>query len=253
MRGLTRRDLDLTDYAAVDRAFERDRPALVIHCAAMSRSPQCSADPAAARLQNVDVTRHLAGLAREVLFVFFSTDLVFDGEQGGYDESAVVSPLSVYAETKVAAEQNVATHPRHWIVRTSLNGGTSPTGDRGFNEQLRRDWQAGRTVRLFTDEHRSPVFAGVTARATWELVERAPAGLYHVAGAERLSRWRIGELLAARWPELRPRLEAASLRDYAGQPRPPDTSLNCAKAQRSLSFSLPRFSSWLAENREQAF
>ena len=97
------------------------------------------------------------------------------------------------------------------------------------------------------------VFAGVTARATWELVERAPAGLYHVAGAERLSRWRIGELLAARWPELRPRLEAASLRDYAGQPRPPDTSLNCAKAQRSLSFSLPRFSSWLAENREQAF
>jgi dTDP-4-dehydrorhamnose reductase len=34
----------------------------------------------------------------------FSSDLVFDGRQGNYDESAPPNPLSVYAETKVAAE-----------------------------------------------------------------------------------------------------------------------------------------------------
>lgn len=248
VRGLTRGDLELTNFAVVRRAFERDRPALIVHCAAVSRNPQCTANPPEARRQNVEVTEHLADLAREAQFVLFSTDLVFDGKQGWYDESAAVSPLSVYAETKVAAERVVARHPRHLIIRTSLNGGTSPTGDRGFNEQMRHDWRSGRTVRLFTDEYRAPMFAGVTARATWELVARAPAGIYHVAGTERLSRWQIGELVAARCPELHPRLEAASLHQYAGPPRSPDTTLDCGKAQRHLPFPLPRFAAWLAEN-----
>jgi len=253
VRGLTRGELELTDFAAVRRAFERDRPGLVIHCAALTRNPQCTADPAAARRENVAVTEHLAALASAGRFVLFSTDLVFDGNGGWYEENAPVNPLGVYAETKVAAEQVVARHPRHLIIRTSLNGGTSPTGDRGFNEQMRLEWQKGRTLRLFTDEYRAPLFAGLTARATWELVNRAPSGTYHVAGAERLSRWQIGEWIAARWPQLAPRLEAASLRDYAGPPRPPDTTLNCAKARPWLSFALPGFTDWLAQNPTEVF
>jgi dTDP-4-dehydrorhamnose reductase len=253
VRGLTRRELELTDFAAVRRAFAQDRPGLVIHCAALSRNPQCTAHPAQARLENVEVTEHLAALASQAQFVLFSTDLVFDGNQGWYAEEARVNPLSVYAETKVAAEQVAIRHPRHFIIRTSLNGGASPTGDRGFNEQMRLDWHQGRTTRLFTDEYRAPLFAGLTAQATWELVTRAPSGIYHVAGSERLSRWQIGERMAARWPQLAPRLEAASLRDYAGPPRPPDTTLNCAKAQQHLTFSLPGFTTWLTQNPAEDF
>src|SRR5882724_9372207 len=143
---LSRDRLDLTDFAAVRSEFRRQRPLLFIHCAALSRSPECQANPALARKQNVDVTALLAELASDIPFIFFSTDLVFDGRAGNYDESASVNPLSVYAETKVAAEQIVLANPRHTVVRTSLNGGTSPAGDRGFNEQLRCGWKAGQTL-----------------------------------------------------------------------------------------------------------
>ena len=71
-------------------------------------------------------------------------------------------------------------------------------------------------------------------------------GLYHLAGAERLSRWQIGQLLAQRWSHLNPRLEPASRLTYTGPPRPADTSLDCAKLQALLSFSLPRFTEWSA-------
>ncbi len=160
----------------------------------------------------------------------------------------------MYAETKVAAEQFVLANPRHTVIRTSLNGGTSPTGDRGFNEQMRRAWQAGRDAcSLFTDEFRSPIPAEVTARAIWELAALNRPGLYHVAGSERLSRWQIGQLLAARWPLLQPRIEAASLKEYQGAPRAPDTSLNCAKAQQLLSFRLPGLTEWLSAHPAEAF
>lgn len=251
--GLTRAQLDLLDFAAVRRRFASDRPGLVIHCAALSQSVACQSDPPLARRINVEVTQLLAELAADGRFVFFSTDLVFDGRQGNYAEDAPVNPLSVYGETKAAAEGIVARHPRHLIVRTSLNGGRSPTGDRGFNEQLRRAWQAGRTVRLFTDEYRCPIAAVETARAVWELIGAGLTGTFHVAGAERLSRWHLGQLLAARWPQLRPRIEAASLREYGGAPRPPDTSLNCARAEAALGRPLPGFTDWLAACADDEF
>ncbi len=249
--GWTRPALDLTDFAAVERAFRNRPPQLIIHCAALSRSPACQADPALARRQNVEVTRQLAALASDIPFIFFSTDLVFDGRQGNYSETAAVNPLSVYAETKVEAEQIALANPAHSVVRTSLNGGTSPTGDRGFNEDLRCAWQAGKTVTLFTDEFRSPIPAVMTARAVWELAVEHRSGLYHIAGSERLSRWQIGELIAKRWPHAR--IRPGSLRGYQGAPRPPDTSLDCSKVQKLLSFPLPGLSGWLKQNESEPF
>jgi len=253
VRALTRPELDLTDFGAVRAALSADRPEVVIHCAALSRSPACEADPALAHRLNVEVTRTLAGLCAPARLVFLSTDLVFDGRLGNYDEAAAPNPLSVYGRTKAEAEPAVLEHPEHLVIRTSLNGGASPTGDRGFNEDMRRAWKAGRTLRLFTDEFRSPTHASVTARAVWELVLGGATGLYHVAGTERLSRWETGQIVAARCPELSPRLEPSSVREYQGAPRPPDTTLNCAKAQARLSFRLPGLRGWLAAHPEVAF
>jgi dTDP-4-dehydrorhamnose reductase len=249
--GLTRPQLDLSDFDGVRRRFQTERPSLILHCAALSRSTACEANPDLARRLNVDLTAHLARLATHIPFVFFSTDLVFDGRQGHYKESDPPNPLGVYAETKAAAERIVLDNPRHTVVRTSLNGGTSPTGDRAFNEEMRRAWQAGRTLRLFTDEFRCPIPAAVTARAVWELVGQDQPGLYHLAGSERLSRWQIGQLIAQRSPSLNPRIEPASLRDYQGAPRPPDTSLNCTRLQSLLSFPLPGLTDYLEAHPEE--
>ncbi len=253
IRALTRRELDLTDVAAVRRAFHDEQPQLVIHCAALTHTPTCEKNPALARKVNVEMVAMLAELAADIPLIFFSTDLVFDGRVGNYDETAPVSPLGVYGETKFAAEKIVLANPRHLVIRTALNGGTSPAGDRGFNEQLRRAFAEGRTLKLFTDEFRCPIPAVVTAQGVWELTAQGRAGLYHLAGSERLSRWQMGRLIAARWPQLHPKIETASTRNHQGAPRPADVSLNCAKVQKILSFRLPGLSEWLAAHPEEPF
>lgn len=253
VRPLVRSELDLADFPKVAALFHQERPGAILHCAALSKSPDCQTNPALAQKLNVDVTRHLCELARDIPFVFFSSDLVFDGRAGNYTETSLVNPLGVYAQTKVAAESFVLSNPRHTIIRTSLNGGISPSGDRGFNEQLRNAWRSGAMARLFTDEFRCPIHAEVTARAVWELLAKNQTGIYHVAGSQRLSRWDIGQLLAPRWPELTPKLVASSFREYQGAPRAPDTSMNCAKAQKLLSFQLPGLSDWLATHPNDPF
>lgn len=189
----------------------------------------------------------LAELSAGVPFVFFSSDLVFDGRKGWYRESDSVNPINVYGESKAAAERLVLANPGHTVVRTTLTAGWSPTGDRGFVEELRLAWERGEIPTFFADEYRCPISASASARAVWELIAAARPGLYHLAGAERLSRWQIGQLLASLWPELNPSMARGSLKDYAGPSRPADLSLDCTKLQRLLSVPLPPFRDWIAE------
>lgn len=253
VRPLTRVEVDLADFRAVERLFARERPTGVIHCAARSRSPACQADPAGARIQNVEVTRRLAELAADLPMVFLSTDLVFDGRrdgaEGGYREDDAVNPLSVYAETKVEAESWVRRNPRHAIVRTSLNFGRSPSGPGAFNEELAAAWRAGRVVDLFVDEFRCPIAAVETARRLWALLDSGQGGVFHLAGSERLSRYEIGRLVAEDLrrsdPDLEMPMRAGSLAGYSGAPRAPDTTLDCSKLAALLGEPMPAFTAWL--------
>src|SRR6267154_2140165 len=81
VRGLTRAQLDLEDFQAVRRQFANHKPQLVLHCAALTKTPVCQQNPARARGVNVDVTEMLAELAADIPLVFLSTDLVFDGRK----------------------------------------------------------------------------------------------------------------------------------------------------------------------------
>lgn len=254
VRALTRADFDLLDFPSVQREFRRDRPQLVIHCAAITQVADAHQDPALARRVNVDLTRYLAELAAEAAFVFFSTDLVFDGRKGEYVETDAPNPLHVYGETKLAAEEVVLRNARHLVIRTSINGGISHAGNRAFNEQLRRSLQtAGQGMTLFTDEFRCPIPAAETARATWELALKSCAGLYHVAGAEKLSRWQIGKLLVTRWPGIPGDFKSGSARDFPGPARALDTSLDIGRVQKVLSQPLPGLGAWLAAHPQAEF
>lgn len=245
VRGLTRLDVDLTNESAVRRLWRDLQPQLVIHCAALSRTGACHQDPALAQRINVDTTALLAQLAAEIPFIFFSSDQVFDGTKGWYVETDSINPMNVYGQTKAMAEAAVLKNPRHTVIRIALTAGTSPTGDRSFVEDMCRSAERAQRLTLFTDEFRNPLPAGVVARALWELIDHERPGLYHLGGADRLSRLEIGELLAVWYPELAPCMQPGSVADYRGPARPRDLSMRCGKIHNLLSFRVPGLRSWL--------
>jgi dTDP-4-dehydrorhamnose reductase len=253
IRALTREQFDLLDFKTVEREFRKDKPQLIIHCAAITSVADAQKNPALAKRINVEMTQFLSTLASEIQFIFFSTDLIFDGKKGNYAETDLPNPLHLYGETKVVAEEIVLKNPRHLVVRTSINGGISRSGDKGFNERLKLSLQNSTGMKLFTDEFRSPIFAGETARAIWELANKNCAGIFHVAGAEKLSRWQIGGLLVKRWREIKAKIEPGLAKDFPGGNRAPDTSLDISKVQKILWKPLPGLSEWLAANPNEPF
>jgi len=215
--------VDLTGPSAARDVIEREQPSAVFFCAYDKGNPAVTVDAAVAAAR--------AAAARDARFVFFSTDLVFDGRSGAYAESAPTGPLSAYGAMKLEAEALVAAeHAGALIIRTSLLVGQSGVLLRPAYEcdaMIR-----GQAVTLYRDEWRSPTHVDDVARAAWELCVLEVAGVYHVAGA-RLSRVELGRTLCTMF-----RLDPALIRE-ADRPasRPRDTSLDSRRTATLLGWA----------------
>src|SRR6516225_4949734 len=80
--------VDLSDADQVTVAFRQARPSVVVHAAALASVADCLRDPDRARRINVEGSALLAELADKAgaRLLCVSTDMVFDGERGGYRE-----------------------------------------------------------------------------------------------------------------------------------------------------------------------
>ena len=222
--------VDLCEVDQVVAAFRAAKPDVVIHAAAMSGVGDCFRDPTQARRTNNTATRLLAERAQRqpARLVYVSTDLVFNGEKQWYQETDCPAPLSVYGQTKAAAERAVLGHPQHLVLRLSLLFGPSLNGRPSFFDQQIKSLLSGTPCQLFEDEWRTPLSLLVGAQGLLAAAGSEVTGILQLGGIERMSRLEIGQRLA-RLLGKDDRLCQAVCRDdvTTGEPRPRDTSLDC--------------------------
>lgn len=194
----TRRDLDITDAAAVRRRLDAAAPDVIMNAAAWSQVDEAEADPVAVLAVNTSALRTLAREAteRDCTLIHFSTDFVFDGVDPHLnDETTRPHPRGVYATSKLLGEWFAATTPRHYVLRvSSLFGGPTPHSS---IDRMLAALRAGRAVQAFADRTVSPGFVDDIARATVALARGgAPFGLYHCVNSGHTTWLGIAEELA---------------------------------------------------------
>ncbi len=231
--GVDTAKLDLTDFSEMKAAFAHIQPDAVIHTAALSNPNWVQVNRSEAQRVNVTATLNLAGLCadRSVPFVFTSTDLVFDGTRAPYDEGASVSPVSVYGEQKVEAEEKIlGLYPESAICRMPLMFGRGGTRNGSFMQWMLGEMRAGKELRLFTDEFRTPASGETAAKGLLLAAEKAH-GFLHLGGRERVSRYKFGQLLAEVFELPQARLVRGHQADVQmAAPRPPDVALDSKMA-----------------------
>ncbi len=160
---------------------------------------RCARDPAGTMAVNVvSVVRLLkeamdAGLTP----VFFSTDYVFDGVEGGFRETDPALPGTSYGAQKRAVELWLETVHAPWLVARMSKVVGAETGTHSVIGPWVDDIKAGRTMRCAQDQVFSPAWVDDVARALIELAERGARGVYHVAGPEPKSRLALAEMFLA--------------------------------------------------------
>jgi dTDP-4-dehydrorhamnose reductase len=177
----TRLDLDLTRPNQIDPWVASIRPEMVINCAAYTAVDAAESNAETARLINTTAVGRLAESTarRDVGFVTFSTDYVFDGTKPtGYIESDTPRPVNIYGSTKLEGEGLVAKHhPSALVIRTSwVLSGTH----RNFAHTM-LDLMSKGAVRVVDDQRGRPTMVDDLALATMNALNRRVSGLLHLA------------------------------------------------------------------------
>lgn len=227
--------LDLTDNDQITETVKEFRPDVIVHAAAFA-SPILPSEISKAYVNqvNVNATALLARLAQQISarMIYTSTDLVYAGYRGSMlTESAKLVPLSLYAETKLIGEGKVAREcENHVILRTSLMYGIGLNHAVSHFTGLVKFLKEGNTVKLFTDQIRTPLSYTDAARMIGQIISRPEIqGIYNFGGKDRLSRFEMGEILCKIGGFDSSLLIPSSCRDIPNYPAVEDVSLNTEK------------------------
>ena len=190
--------LDIMDAKATAEAVAAAEPDLVFLAVNNAGGVDyCEEYPEQARALNVEGTRHVAEACRKIKakLVYFSTDYVFDGKQGPYDEEAEPNPVSVYGRAKLDAEKIVAAVPKSLILRTTAVYGWD-RGSKNFAMQVWDNLSSGRRMRAPSDQWCTPTLGDYLAEASVRLAQSGASGVYNVSGKDWVTRAELAKSLA---------------------------------------------------------
>lgn len=235
--------LDIKDIEEISTIFQNYQPTHIIHTAAITNVDYCELNPEECAQVNTEAVKLLFHSAQNLHahFQLLSTDFVFDGEKGNYNERDKVGPLSVYAESKVKAERILfeSTYLNWSVVRTIIVYGIGNNLSRSniicwAKEAL----STGQNLTIIDDQFRAPTWADDLAWACIEICKRDQTGIFHISGPETMSIYQIVERIAKHFSLSTETLSRSKSIDL-NQPakRPPRTGFDLSKARNELGYS----------------
>lgn len=233
-------EMDFTDPYSIHDVFENIKPGVVIHAGAMSKPDECELDQMKAYLVNVEGTVQLLINSADIksFFVFLSTDFVFDGEKGMYDENDIPQPVNYYGKTKLEAEEAVREYEFDWaIVRTVLVYGKNHSGHNNILKIIKDKLEGKEQYHLVDDQVRTPTYVEDLAKGIMMIIEKRAKGIFHLSGKDILTPYQMA-IRTARYLKLdSSHLKSVTAASFS-QPakRPLKTGFNIDKAKRELGY-----------------
>lgn len=233
--------MDICERESVDSVINSVRPDHIIHTAAMTQVDDCELDHAACDRANVDAVQYVVDAASRngSHLIHISTDFIFNGEDGPYDEEGVPDPLSYYGNAKLKGEQIVQASKLKWaILRTVLVYGIVDNMSRS-NIVLwaKGALEKGKPINVVGDQFRSPTLAEDLADGCILAMDKSATGIYNISGKDQFSIIELVQTVADYYGLDKSLINPVSS-ETLNQPakRPPVTGFILDKARKELGY-----------------
>jgi dTDP-4-dehydrorhamnose reductase len=230
--------LDITNRSDVKSLASSFQPNVILNAAAATNVDWCESNREEAWKANVTAVENLADASRKVdaKLVHISTDYVFDGKNGPYDEAAQPHPIGYYGKTKLASENAIRTADiANVILRTVVLYGSGIGVKNNFALWVIQNLKAGKQIQVVDDQIGNPTFVGDLALAMIKAFELNREGIFHIGGGEQISRYDFAVKAAAIFGldiSLIKRIKTTDLNQEA--PRPMISGFITLKAETQL-------------------
>ncbi|MFQ5892164.1 MAG: dTDP-4-dehydrorhamnose reductase, partial [Candidatus Methanofastidiosia archaeon] len=222
--------LDIQNSGKIESLVRSLESEIVIHSAALTNVDLCEIERKKAFEVNVLGTENLvnACMREEIKLIFLSTDFIFNGEKGRYEESDKPNPINYYGKTKLLAEDRVRELENYLILRTSVL-----YGNYGWNfvKWVINELSHKKEIKIVQDQYNSPTLQQNLAEIIFSLIDEK--GIFHTAGSERISRFEFARKIAKIFElddSLIDPIKSKDLKQAAKRPR--DSSLCVCKLKK---------------------
>ncbi len=252
----TFQSLDITNREQVLEVIAQHKPDVVIHTAAMTNVDQCELEKEACWDLNVTAVKHLVEACKlnNAFLVHLSTDFIFDGENGPYDEEAEANPISYYGESKLAAERIIEESKIDWaIARTVLVYGIAHDMSRSnIILWVKNSLEEGKEIKVVDDQLRSPTLAEDLAKGCLLISEQKANGIFNISGSDLLTPYEMAIKTAQFFNLSTATMQKADASTFTQTAkRPPKTGLLIEKARTVLGYEPHTFDQGIAIVSEQ--
>lgn len=183
--------LDIRSQIDVFRFIETLSPNVIYLPAAISNVDYCEQHPHESYKVNVIGANNVieAAMRCGAKLVFYSTDYIFNGNDGPYLENDLPNPICEYGKQKLITEHAIATKLSNYIIiRTTVVYGQE-SQEKNFIARLIKTLKNNQGINVPIDQIGTPTYAPYLAKTTIKLVESESRGIYNVAGMDLISRY----------------------------------------------------------------
>ena len=253
--GFTYASMDFTNMYDVHDVFSTYQPEVVIHAGAQTKPDESELNQMETYLTNVEGTVNLLVNAAEIqsYFIFLSTDFIFDGKKGMYEEEDVAIPVNYYGRTKLEGEELVKDYEADWaIVRTVLVYGMPPAGRANILTIVKDKLTKGEVYNVVDDQVRTPTYIGDLAAGIVSIIGKKEKGVFHLAGKDILTPYQMA-IKTANYLGLDSSLINRVTASNFSQPakRPAKTGLDITKAKKKIAYEPISFDEGLVKTFSQ--
>ena len=189
---------DITNRDKIKKIVYDFCPDFIFNAAAYTNVDKSETDRETAWKINVKAVEYLAEAARviDAQVIHISSDYIFDGKNGPYNETAIPNPLGYYGRTKLASENALKISGAiYTVLRTNVLYGIANSRP-DFVRWVVQSLRAGEKIRIVTDQINNPTFIDDLVQAVSKVIEFRKTGTFHVGGKEFLSRYEFTIMIA---------------------------------------------------------
>lgn len=198
LSGITYIKCDITSREEVKKLIFDFYPDVIINAAGFTNVDLSEKERETAWKINVKGVEYLAEACRTIdaKIIHISTDYIFNGLNGPYDENAKVDPLGYYGRTKLASENALRIGAvTYSVIRTNVLYGIANSRP-DFVRWVINNLTDKKQIRVVNDQINNPTYVEDLVQAINKIIELDKYNLYNIGGKDFLNRFEFGVKIA---------------------------------------------------------
>ena len=190
---------DITNREKIKSFIYDFCPDYILNLAAYTNVDLSEVDREKTWKANVKAVEYLAEAARTIdaHIIHISTDYIFDGKNGPYNEDDIPNPLGYYGRTKLASENVLKiSGVLSTILRTNVLYGVAINHNSDFVNWVIKTLKNNEQIRIVTDQINNPTFTDDMVQAISKVIEFRKTGVYNIGGQEFISRYEFTQIIS---------------------------------------------------------